>query len=268
MRIPRGNESDLRSAVKQVIYYHRSYRMIGRPSSIEYGVIGLFVLVLMATILLLYPRLTSLMTGLALRSVPASASAQTRLVREPFLTGPITVPDMPGTFPPIELCFAFLAFSGAVVALAPRTKLHLPIAVWLAFGGVIGLISAVIFGFWPPYYPYYIQSFSLLYMKMEIGLWLFIPAVMGVAFLPLPASLPYRLSRMAATLVYMVAMGVVRYAFFIAVLVRFSYLFMAFLYFVLGPFLDFVLAVGLYSYFASRISRRVRRGLGVWRWSY
>lgn len=268
LRVTGRMRSKIRTAVKQVIYYHRSYRMIEKPSPIEFGVIGLFALGLMTAILFLYPRLTSLMTELARRSVPALVSSQTRLVREPFLTGPITVPDMPGKFPSLELCFAFLVVSGAVIAIAPRTRLHRPVAIWLGFGAAIGLISAVIFGFWPPYYPYYIQSFSMLYMKMEIGLWLFIPAVMGVAFLPLPSSLSFRLSGMAVTLAYMVAMGVVRYAFFVAVLVRFSYLFMAFLYFVLGPFLDFVLAVGLYSYFASRISRKVRRGLGVWRWSY
>jgi hypothetical protein len=254
--------------MKQIIYFHRAHRMIAKPARREYLIFSSAALIMMTAILALYPALSEAMTFLALKCVSPSSAAATGLIREPFLFGPLTVPDMPGKFPSLELCFGFFLVSVAVIVIAPRTRMARPVAIWMGFAAGIGLISAVVFGFWPPYFPYYIQTFSQLYMKMEIGLWLFIPAVMSLAFLPLPGSLPFRLAGMGTTLLYMIAVGIVRYAFIIAILVRSSYLFMAFLYFVIGPFLDFVLVVGLYSFFASRISRKIRRGLGIWRWSY
>jgi hypothetical protein len=105
-------------------------------------------------------------------------------------------------------------------------------------------------------------------MKTEISIWLFVPVILEASLLPLPSSKITKFMTILFSLLYAIAFGVVRYVLFAEILVRFSYIFMAVLFFCFGPFIDFIVVVGVYSFYVSLISKKINQDLGVWNWSY
>jgi hypothetical protein len=105
-------------------------------------------------------------------------------------------------------------------------------------------------------------------MRTEISIWLFIPVIMGASLLPLPSSKISKFMAILFSLLYGVIFGVVRYVLFVEILARFSYIFMAVLFFCFGPFIDFIVVVGVYAFYVSLISKKINQDLKVWNWSY
>jgi hypothetical protein len=99
----------------------------------------------------------------------------------------------------------------------------------------------------PSAFPYSMLKFSELYITTEVGMWFFVPVIMGVALLPIPAGIGSKWLIMVVTILYSIVFGIVRYVVFLFVIVKFSYIFMPVLYFCFGPLVDFVYIVGIYS---------------------
>ena len=57
-----------------------------------------------------------------------------------------------------------------------------------------------------------------------------------------------------------------RYAVFLWMLDRFSVLYMAVMFFALGPFADFVYVVSIYSLYLNRLALRLKRSPETWQW--
>ena len=67
-----------------------------------------------------------------------------------------------------------------------------------------------------------------------------------------------------AIMLYSIVFGTVR------LLYRFSVIYMAFFYFMIGPMFDFLYLVMIYAVFVNRMIGVYdsRKGKGVWKWSY
>jgi hypothetical protein len=190
------------------------------------------------------------------------------LLAKTFIAGTITTPQIPGRYPAPQFTFAVLILSVLVILIATRVPIPKPVAIWIIFVCLANLISAFFFTFFPAYFPYTIQQFSELFIKTEISIWLFVPVIMVASLLPLPSSKITKFMAILSAVLYAVIFGVVRYVLFVQILVKFSYIFMAVLFFCFGPFIDFIVVVGIYSFFVSLISRKINQDLRVWNWSY
>lgn len=74
----------------------------------------------------------------------------------------------------------------------------------------------------------------------------------------------YKLLTLLAVMLYSIVFGTVRYVIFIWLLYRFSVIYMAFFYFIIGPMFDFLYLVMIYAVFVDRMigvydSRKERR---------
>ncbi len=89
-----------------------------------------------------------------------------------------------------------------------------------------------------------------------------------MAITPLPSTLFSKLVVNISVLFYSLVFGIVRYAVFLNILSKISFLFMAVLFFAFGPLLDFFYMVGIYSFYLCRISKKAGNNLEIWKWSF
>ena len=254
---------------KSQIYFHRAHRKISfswRTLFIEFF---LFIPVCWTMILCIYPSMTRFVSHLLVeRNASIHPPSTPALTEKAFVLGSITTPQISGRYPSPELTFVVFILSLLCILIATRTRIPKPIAVWVIFICLVNLVSALFFTFLSAYFPYTIHHFSELFMRTEIAIWLFIPVIMEVSLLPLPSSKITKFIAILFSLLYAVTFGLVRYVLFVEILSRFSYIFMAVLFFCFGPFIDFIVVVGFYSFYVSLVSKKINQDLGVWNWSY
>ncbi len=254
---------------KSQIYYHRAHRKISFSWKTLLFEFFLFGPVCWLLILFSYPLITRLASQFLIEwSAPQHPAWTSVMTEETFVLGNMAIPNIPGRYPSPPLIFAVLMLSLVFMFIATRIRIPKPVAIWVIFVCLVNCVSVLFFTFFPAYFPYTIQSFSELFMKTEITIWIFFPVIMEAALLPLPSSKSTKFMAILFSLLYAVAFGVVRYILFVQILVKFSYIFMATLFFCFGPFIDFIVVVGFYSYYVSLVSRKINRDLKVWNWSY
>jgi hypothetical protein len=254
---------------KSQIYFHRAHRKMSFSWKTLFVEFILFIPICWLLILSTYPAITRLASQLLVgRNTPLHPALASALTEQAFVLGRITTPQMPGRYPTPQLTFAVFILSLLLILLATRIRIPKPVAVWVIFVCLVNLVSVMFFTFLPAYFPYTIQHFSELFMKTEISIWLFVPVIMEASLLPLPSSRISKFMTIFFSLLYAVIFGVVRYVLFVEILVRFSYIFMAVLFFCFGPFIDFIVVVGVYSFYVSLVSEKINRDLKVWNWSY
>jgi hypothetical protein len=251
-------------------YFHRSHkRMVRLPRS---HVVLMVLFVLVAEVLLvLFQR--PLVDGYiaAVARLAADCGVSTSVLRYPFL--PVLVKD----FPVLESLFVFPETRQAllnflvgvlVVALVPHLRrVWKPLRIYLVYLALLNSTSAAFFLLWPEHFPYNMAEFSQLYMGTQLGIWFMIPLVMGLVLLPVPSAVGEKMLVILATGAWALVFGVLRYASFLYIFDTGSVLYMAAMFFALGPFLDFVYMVAIYSIYLNLVALRVGNESGRWRWS-
>lgn len=254
---------------KSQIYYHRAHRKISLSWKTLFAELFLFIPFCWLLILYSYPSITRLASQFLIEwNIPLHPDSTSFLTEKAFVLGRITTPQIPGRYPTPQLTFAVFILSLLVIFMATRIRVPKPMAIWLIFVCLVNLVSALFFTFFPAYFPYSIPHFSELFLKTEISIWLFVPVIMEASLLPLPSSKITKFMTILFSLLYAITFGVVRYVLFAEILIRFSYIFMAVLFFCFGPFIDFIVVVGVYSFYVSLISKKINQDLRVWNWSY
>jgi len=254
---------------KSVILYHRSYRKISssaRPFVLQFFFIAL---PLSLTVAFLYPQITK---GICLIAkailTPYFRHDSLTIVSYPYITGNASYVTLPDKFPSILLSLLNAIVSLLLLVLLPRVKYFKPLVIFCIVVTFIMFLSSVFFIFIPDQFPYQASDYSDLYIKQQISIWFFVPVIMGLAVLPLPASLPSKVITMLATLAYSLIFGAVRYVVFLFIIGKASLLYMAILFFVLGPLVDFVYIVGIYCIYAARLAKKIKGNFTLWKWSY
>lgn len=188
-----------------------------------------------------------------------------------FLFKKIYFLSMEGKFPSFESSLSILLGSALLIILFTKIKkipIPRPVSMWIVFVCLINLISSLFFLLSPQNFPYAIRQFSDLYIKTQIGMWLCVPVLLGLSLAFFPFAFISKTFLLYLTLIYSIIFGVVRYAFFLVILKKYSYLFMPIMFFVFGPLLDFVYIVGFYSFYVSLISRKYSKDIRIWRWLF
>ncbi len=187
----------------------------------------------------------------------------------PFILGDVFLLDIFGRYPTQTFSVYAALISLLIIVITPLISfLTKPFAIWLVLVSFINFISGVFFVFFADYFPYSMVIYLDLYMKTVICIWLIIPYILLLGFIPLPTNLIQKLGIILLTVLYSIVFGLLRYLVYIYILREFSYLFMAIIFFMFGPFFDFVYIVGFYSVFVSNLAIKIRGDETKWGWLY
>lgn len=254
---------------KSLVYYHRAYRKITGSGWVFLGEFLLVTIPLVLLILYYYPHITRLMSVFTQYVLtPYFAPGAVYVTEKTFLIGNVSIVNAPGTYPSSLMSLInFLVALSLMIALPYARKLK-NIAIFLVFLAAIHMISGLFFTLVPYDFPYTAAEFSELYVKSEISMWIFIPFILAMAFLPLPAPILPKIILMIVTLLYSVIFGTLRYVIFLYVIGKFSFIYMALLFFAFGPLIDFVYIVGIYSFYTSNLAKKLKGSESVWKWLY
>jgi hypothetical protein len=255
--------------VKSRVVFHRSYRTLPAPR-VGHGLdLPVLVLPLEILLVLVHQPLLRGVVDVARRLIGACGIEST-VAYEAFLPRVIEslpVLDLPARHPSAPFSWANLGVALGVLALVPLLGvLPRPLVVYLCFVSLLNAVSAGFFLLFPAHFPYDMVAFSALYLKLALGLWLLLPIVLALVLNPLPGGTPSKLLVVVSTLVYSILFATVRYAFFLYVLHEFSMLYMAAMFFALGPFVDFVYVVAIYSLYVNSVALRLKKEPANWLW--
>ena len=254
---------------KSVILSHRSYRKISasvRPFVLQFFFIAL---PLSLAVVFLYPEITKAVCLIA-RTIlsPSFHPDSLSIVSYPYIIGHAYYITLPGRFPSIFFSLINAIVSLLLLVLLPKIEHFKPLVIFCIVVSFIMFLSSVFFIFLPDQFPYQASDYSDLYIKQQISIWFFVPVIMGLAVLPLPASLPSKIITMLAAFAYSLLFGTVRYVVFLFIIGKISILYMAILFFVLGPLVDFIYIVGIYCVYAARLAKKIQGNFTLWKWSY
>jgi len=253
--------------MKNTIYHHRSYRTISGSVS-EFALQFILILTpICLMVLFLYPFLSQFICAMGARALqPWFQEGEVVTATTDFLTGKTHFLVTPGKIPSGRFALVNAIFFSVLILVLQVKNDYKSITHSVIFFSIINLISSLFFLFIPSVWPYQITHYSEAYMKSQISIWLFIPVVLGCAIFPLPASILAKISVILLTLLYSFVFTLLRYPTFLFILSKYSFLYMAALFFLLGPLMDFVYVVGIYAFFTSRIALNLKNDLKVWKW--
>ncbi|MBD3168319.1 MAG: hypothetical protein GF307_02470 [candidate division Zixibacteria bacterium] len=269
-----GFESGIRKRAdssKDKIYFHRAYRIIPRKNLVNYlwSAVAL-VIVPEIIIILFYSELTHIISRLTSYVLSFSISSDfIEMLAKPYLYEDIFIVVVPGRYPSLELSIVVAIISSIVLTLILMAKKYLdPMSIWMMLLSFVNLVSSIFFIFFADYFPYGVEVFSDLYMKTQVAMWLVIPVIITLSIIAFPTSFFGKLFLVIFTMGYSIAFTAARYILFLFLLRETTYVFMAIMFFIFGPFIDFLALVGFYSFYIYLVEKRTSKDLSVWRWSY
>ncbi|MDD3138415.1 MAG: hypothetical protein PHX08_05525 [Lachnospiraceae bacterium] len=176
--------------------------------------------------------------------------------------------SLPTTYPSLSFIIINLVIV-LVLFLCSGIRFGKPIAMYLTLGAVVHLINCIYFLFATNFFPYTATQYSELYMKQQIGIWLtFIVLVSLVVGFMGNKGFIYKLLTFVTIMAYSFLFGFVRYVLFLFIIQQYSILFMALMFFVFGPFFDFLYLVCIYGFFINKMVKIYdsEKGQEEWRW--
>lgn len=258
--------------MKDKIYYHRAYKKVRYADTALSIVLKFLILVFPFDLLIIifHPQITYLISiGAQYILMHAGFSPEMTIATWPFLYKKIYILTLPSVLPSTNFSAIVLLVSILIPLVTLRIKkIPTPFSIWLAFVCFVNIVSSAFFILFGDKFPYTTFEFSDLYMKTEIGIWIFIPAIMALALIPLPSNMFEKLSLILLIEAYSIVFGAIRYAAFLFILEKLSFLFMAVLFFNFGPFFDFVYVVGFYSLYLRNLTERLEKNIENWGWLF
>jgi len=254
---------------KSVIYFHRAYKTVG-PSAAKYSLTKILILMglLDVVIILFYSYIIDFMIRTS-QTLLWYLNIHSTVVHWPYLFRDVDILDNNAPFPgPLFSVIVCVVSIITVFFLFYWERLWRPLAIWLGYVSLINTISAAFFILWPHLFPYLIVDFSSLYVHTELGIWIFIPIILGLALHHLPSNTGEKFFLTFFILIYSIIFGTIRYILFLYILYKGSFIFMAALYFAFGPFFDFIYIVGFYSIYVSKLAIAHKFSLVKWRWLF
>jgi len=266
----------LRSAQKAIpdkikIHYHRSYRKL-EQHSIAHVLFSMFILAGLVDYFILthYSQITHIISRVARAVLSTCLSPELiQIEAKPYLMYNAYIVNLPGRYPSLLLSIIVALVSIVVIGVLYYSKKAIePKRVWPVFIFFITLVSSLFFIFFPGFFPYDLEIFSEMYIKTEVGIWVIIPFILTIAFLPFRMKLLSKFLVIMATLFYSIVFACARYIVFLYFLRSATYLFMALMFFMFGPFLDFIYIVGSYSLCITHSAKKNQKDVELWNWLY
>jgi hypothetical protein len=168
--------------------------------------------------------------------------------------------------------FAFYNLVGTLIAMAILVqfiKRNSVMSFFFMMMAVVHFVSSMYFWLATEFFPYTIFTFSDLYIKQQVSIWITLIAFGGFIYTFTGSTKFFdKLMFFVITLVYSFIFGIVRYFVFLILLSKLSVIYMGVMFFTLGPLFDFLYLVGiyvLYIYLSMRHLSNVKE-LDKWKW--
>lgn len=258
---------------KKTIYYARTYRRIhiDRIKSTIFA--SLLIIPSFILCIFMIDDMTEVLTGIGswILSQVIPAEVIQVATTEYAVLNSMNYIELPMTYPTVSMiCWNLAICFFLLMSMLLFQKTGRPVAIFSMFGMMIHTVSCMYFLFAATEFPYSIGVYSDLYIKQQIGIWLTFIVLGGfvITFMGERGYL-FKLLTFIEIMVYSIVFGSVRYILFLYILYRYSVLYMALLFFVVGPLFDFSYFVALYALFVNKIVKDYEYGekKGVWRWS-
>lgn len=149
-----------------------------------------------------------------------------------------------------------------------RRKGH-PFSIFIEMGLFVQIISCIFFLFASNDFPYTATIYSELYIKQQISLWLFFFVIIGLVTVLLGSGyFVYNLVFVIKIISYSFIYGVLRYITYLFIVSQISTIYMATLFFTLGPLFDFLYITYFYGRYVSRIIEvnESKESEDIWQW--
>lgn len=258
---------------KKQIYYARTYRRI--ELDLKACILLACLLMIPSVFLLLFfmDDLTGFMTKagvFVLSGVIPANDISVKVTDYAFLQNMHYI-DLPMKYPGTWMIVGNLIVCLFLLLLFRITKrTGRPLAIFMTFSILIHLVSCAFFAFASEYFPYLMSDYSELYMKQQIGTWIAFAILAGLV-VTFMGSKHYALKTVTflSIMLYALVFGIIRYILYLFVLYQFSALYMALLFFVIGPTFDFSYFVIIYAFFVNKTIRNSESGESkeIWKWS-
>lgn len=257
---------------KKNIYYSRTYRHL--KGDILKSLLYLCILVIPILFLFVYniKTITRFMSELAVGVLGKVYPGIPLYIREDAFSilGNLEFVELPTVYPEISFVFFnFIAVLLLAVFLNTGNRRGKPMSVYFSIMSMVHIINCIYFIFASNYFPYTAFQYSALYMKQQVGIWLTFILLAGLitGFLG-GKGFFYRAIAFVSTLIYSLVYGIIRYILFLFIIQQFSIIYMALLFFALGPFYDFLYLVFIYGIYTNKIIKiyDLQSGRGEWLW--
>ncbi|MDR3348381.1 MAG: hypothetical protein LBO03_02040 [Acidaminococcales bacterium] len=254
---------------KLVILYHRSYRKLPGSTKIFLLHFALLALPLSLSSLFFYPEITEKICVIAKNVLdPYYYADSVSVLSRKYIEGigPLFYVQVPASYPSYLFSLGNAVVTLFLLAVLPNIEKFKPFLIFSLILCTVHIVSSLYFLLFPAYFPYTGGDYSQLYMLQEISIWIFMPVIMGLAVLPMPVSIFLKALVMVFIYLYSLLFGLVRYIVFLMIVSKISMIYMALLFFALGPLIDFIYAVGIYTLFVNRIAKNLAEDFSLWRW--
>lgn len=257
---------------KNVIFYSRDYRHL----NVNFFVYSLqFILILLPVVFLYlknYSRLSYYVAHFSARMINHITGGGAGVLDTPYfkIFGGISYVDMGGKYPSFTLAFFSLVISLFLIIVSSLVGGNRkPLMIFITIGLYIHAVSSAYFLLFGRWFPYNLDSYSILYMKQQIVVWLMIMIVYWLSTSLITRMFAYRIVSFMIMCGVLFVFGVTRYIIYMIILAKCSYLFMASLYFTFGVLFDFMVMVGIFAIFIRHASWKYNTKIRgeMWRWS-
>ena len=258
---------------KKRIYYARTYRRIKLDMKISI----LFTCLLMIPSLVVFilnidtitQKLAQISTWVLSQVFPAESISVIHSHYSIF--GTMQYVELPTTYPEFStVCFNLVLCFGIYLLMRLFKQTGKPMGIFLLYTLLVHVVNCVFFVFGGEEFPYTLGGYSDLYIKQQIGIWIMfiILASLVVGFIG-KKMYGYKILTFLGIMLYSMVYGGIRYIVFLFFLHKFSVLYMALMFFVIGPMFDFSYFVAIYAIFINKIIKEYDFGKkkGEWKWS-
>lgn len=259
---------------KKKIYYARTYRRLNKGGIKELAITCCLICFALLLFIVNLKKITFFMSWLAAELLGKEfPGLRVQIVESEFsFISQINLVEMPTVYPDtLHILINIIVLLLLILFACTGGRKGKPLSIFLLIVMVIHMINCIYFLFAENYFPYSVYQYSDLYMKQQIGIWLVFIILSGctIGFMGRKGLL-YKAATFLGTILYSLAFGIIRYVLFLYLLEKFSILYMAMMFFVLGPFFDFLYLVGIYALFINKmvsIYDSSEKGREEWMWS-
>ena len=259
---------------KDRIFFPRTYRHFQVDSRQQALFVVLCIIPVLLLLLFFYPNLTEAISGWVIQLLRTGMPDVALFVGQsdfiPLFGSVHYVAGLPTVYPSFN--FSMINLAAALILLwvcFSSKRRGKPLSIYFAMNLLIHLIACIYFAIVPTDFPYTATTYSDLYMKLQVAIWLSFIVIAGLATgLLMTQSVWLRLAAFFSILLYSLVFGFVRYLTFLYIIYAGSILYFPSLFLTLGPFFDFLYLVFLYSVFADIVIKQTstNEGRSAWQW--
>lgn len=261
--------------IKKQIFFARTYRRLRSERKSQTIYILLLLVPCILAMLFFYSEISRfiseitaglLQSSLGLKTMPLIAQSEFLPFFGPVFFVKVATPVPSTLFILLNLLFVLVA----LLFFTTGNNRGMPLSIFIVMSLIIQFFSCIFFLFASSYFPYSNSIYSELYMEQQVGIWLcFIIIAGAITGLISNGRFYKKILTFVTILLYSFVFGSLRYLVFLFVVSRFSALYMGAMFFVLGPFFDFLYLVFIYSVFVDKmITSFENRNKGdIWLWT-